>query len=144
VLKLRGLTFVLKAVSVWHLNLASRPRGDAERSSTTEAGAEAIANSATTSSPLLAAVRVPSHVVRRDFAAETVLLNVNTGKYHGLSPTAGRMLAVLEEAGNVAAAAGRISLELERPLAEIERELSAFCRSLADRDLIEIDYAGST
>jgi hypothetical protein len=99
--------------------------------------------STSTSSPLQVAVRVPSHVIRRDFAAETVLLNLNTGKYHGLSPTAGRMLAVLQEVGNVAAAAGRISSELERPLAEIEREIAAFCRSLADRDLIEIEHAGS-
>ena len=92
---------------------------------------------------LRAAVRVPSHVVRRDFAAETVLFNLNTGKYHGLSPTAGRMLAVLEEVGNVGAAAGRISSELARPVAEIEREISAFCRRLADRALIEIEHAGS-
>ena len=34
-------------------------------------------------------VRVPRHVVHRDFPAQTVILNLETGKYHGLNPTAG-------------------------------------------------------
>ena len=35
-------------------------------------------------------VKLPQHVVYRDFVSETVLLNIQTGKYHGLNPTAGR------------------------------------------------------
>ena len=96
-----------------------------------------------TSNPLLeATVRVPDHVVRRDFAAETVVLNLSTGKYHGLNPTAGRMLAVLEEVGGVGEAARRISAEFERPLAEVERDISAFCERMAERNLLEIQHAG--
>ena len=35
------------------------------------------------------AVRVPEHVVYRDFAEQTVALNLHTGRYHGLNETAG-------------------------------------------------------
>jgi DNA-binding CsgD family transcriptional regulator len=42
-------------------------------------------------------VRVPQHVVHRAFPARTVVLNLETGKYHGLNPTAGRMLTALEQ-----------------------------------------------
>jgi hypothetical protein len=92
----------------------------------------------TANSMMEATVRVPEHVVRRDFAAETVVLNLNTGKYHGLNPTAGRMLATLEEVGSVSEAAARISAEFERPLADVERDISEFCASLLERELIEI------
>ena len=37
------------------------------------------------------------HVVFRAFAAETIMLNLQTGTYHGLNPTAGRMLETLQQ-----------------------------------------------
>ncbi len=45
--------------------------------------------------------RLPQHVVHRSFVAETVVLNLRTGKYHGLNPTAGKMLEALEAAPTV-------------------------------------------
>jgi hypothetical protein len=36
---------------------------------------------------------VPDGVVHRDFEAETLLLNLRSGTYHGLNVTGGRMLA---------------------------------------------------
>ena len=45
------------------------------------------------------------HVVHRSFAHETVILNLKTGKYHGLNPTAGAMLTELERGATVAEAA---------------------------------------
>ena len=83
------------------------------------------------------AVRVPQHVVYRDFAAETVVLNLNTGVYHGLNPTAGRMLKVLEELGDIAAAASQLSNEYRRPRAQIAADLETLCRELLARGLIE-------
>ena len=50
-------------------------------------------------------VRVPDHVVYRDFAEQTVALNLQTGRYHGLNQTAAAMLGALREAPSVAAAA---------------------------------------
>jgi hypothetical protein len=43
---------------------------------------------------LSASLRLPQHVVHRSFVAETVVLNLQTGKYHGLNPVGGRMLEV--------------------------------------------------
>ena len=37
-------------------------------------------------------VDVPAHVAQREFADETVALNLETGRYHGLNSTASRML----------------------------------------------------
>jgi len=86
---------------------------------------------------LPAAVRVPHHVVYRDFAAETVVLNLNTGTYHGLNPTAGRMLKLLDELGDVDAVTTQLSDEYRRPRAEIAADLELLCRELLARSLVE-------
>ncbi|MDQ3569706.1 MAG: PqqD family protein [Actinomycetota bacterium] len=88
---------------------------------------------------LKARVRRPEHVVYRSFAAETVVLNLDTGQYHGLNATAGRMLEVLEEVGSVQEAASRIARDYGQPVTEVEEDLCTLCASLADRGLIEVD-----
>ena len=45
---------------------------------------------------LRSSARLPDHVVYRTFVYETVVLNLQTGKYHGLNRTGGRMLELLE------------------------------------------------
>ena len=62
-------------------------------------------------------VRVPDHVVHRSFVAETVVLNLQTGRYHGLNPTAGRMLEVLDDKGSVREAASVLAEEYGQPRA---------------------------
>jgi len=84
-------------------------------------------------------VRVPQHVVYRSFPSETVVLNLNTGRYHGLNVTAGRMLETLERAPNVRAAVLSLAAEYEQPAEVVERDLCELCRSLLDRGLVEID-----
>ncbi len=91
---------------------------------------------------LASAVRIPAHVVHRAFPNETVVLNLNTGRYHGLNVTAGRMLATLEGAETVRQAAGRIAQEYRRELLDVRRDLCRLCRELIERDLLEIDVAG--
>jgi hypothetical protein len=86
---------------------------------------------------LPAIVRVPQHVVYREFVAETVVLNLNTGIYHGLNPTAGRMLTLLEEFGDIRVVAARLATEYRRPRSEIAADLEIFCRDLLARGLIE-------
>ena len=92
---------------------------------------------------LPASVRVPAHVVYRAFAAETVVLNLKTGVYHGLNPTAGRMLTMLDEFGEIDAVTTRLSNEYRRPRAEMAADLEVFCRDLLARDLIESSAPGS-
>jgi hypothetical protein len=88
---------------------------------------------------LKAKIKVPQHVVYRTFPSETVVLNLQTGKYHGLNPTAGRMLETLERADSVLAAATVAAGEYEQPQATTERDMCKLCSSLLERDLIEID-----
>lgn len=83
-------------------------------------------------------VTVPHHVVHRAFPTETVVLNLETGKYHGLNPVAGRMLEVLEELGSVSESAARLAREYDQPLARLERDLSDLCADLLERGLIEV------
>jgi len=86
-----------------------------------------------------AKVRVPQHVVYRAFVKETVVLNLETGKYHGLNPTGGRMLDVLERAPTVRDAAAQLAQEYGRPGAEIEQDVRELCSDLLERGLIELD-----
>jgi hypothetical protein len=88
---------------------------------------------------LKAKIKVPQHVVYRTFPSETVVLNLQTGKYHGLNPTAGRMLETLERADSVLAAATVAAGEYEQPQATTERDMCKLCSSLLERGLIEID-----
>ncbi len=98
--------------------------------------------SLSTNELLTARVRMPQHVVHRSFVAETVVLNLNTGQYHGLNPTAGRMLEAIE----AAPAAGAVVPELAREYGveeeQIQSDLIALCQGLLDRGLIEILDAG--
>lgn len=84
-------------------------------------------------------VRVPAHVVHRAFVDETVVLNLETGKYHGLNRTAGRMLEVLEQTAELATAAAVLAEEFEKPQSEIEADLGVFCREMVDRGLLEVE-----
>ena len=84
-----------------------------------------------------ARIRVPEHVVHRDFGDETVVLNLESGKYHGLNRTAAVMLETLAESPNVAIAVDRLSREFDQPRERIERDVLDLCRVLAERELIE-------
>jgi hypothetical protein len=85
-----------------------------------------------------AVVVVPRHVVYRDFAAETVLLNIETGMYHGLNPVAGRMLETLDKVGQVREAVMILAREFEQPPEVIERDLTGLCEGLVQRGLLEV------
>lgn len=83
--------------------------------------------------------RVPDHVVFRTFAAETVVLNLQTGRYHGLNTSAGRMLELIGELSVLGAVADRLAAEYGRPVEDLQRDLIAFCSDLDSRELIELD-----
>src|SRR5207253_10571609 len=97
-----------------------------------------MAESSTDVAVFAAKARIPAHVVFRSFPRETVVLNLDTGKYHGLNPTAGRMLEVLQQAETVERAAERLAEEYVRSLEEIRRDLYDLCVQLRARGLLEI------
>jgi hypothetical protein len=98
------------------------------------------------SSLLEAKVTVPQSVVFRSFPTETVVLNLQTGKYHGLNPTAGKMLQALAEADSVRAAAAAVAAEYDAPVDTVEADVCDLCQTLLDRGLVErsgnLDGAG--
>ena len=86
---------------------------------------------------LSARARLPQHVVHRSFVAETVVLNLSTGQYHGLNRTAGKMLEALEAAPTVGAAVPELAGEYGLEQEQIQRDLLALIRGLLKRGLIE-------
>jgi hypothetical protein len=82
-------------------------------------------------------VRMPQHVVCRSFVAETVVLNLQTGQYHGLNPTAGTMLQALQQAPTVSAAMPALVEQYGVAEEQIERDLLALADGLLERGLIE-------
>lgn len=93
----------------------------------------------TRSSLLEAGVAIPEHVVFRVFPSETVVLNLQTGKYHGLNPVAGRMLEELERQPSVAATAKLIADEYGEQLEEVESDVCQLCADLHRRGLVTIE-----
>jgi hypothetical protein len=83
-------------------------------------------------------LRLPEHVVHRSFVSETVILNLQTGKYHGLNPMGGHMLEVLSESDDVRSAAERVATEYDQDLVAVQADFVAFCSDLLDRGLVEI------
>jgi hypothetical protein len=85
---------------------------------------------------LAACARLPQHVVHRSFVSETVVLNLRTGKYHGLNPTAGRMLESLQAVPTVGDAVPGLAEEYGLEQEHIQRDLLALTRGLLERGLI--------
>jgi Coenzyme PQQ synthesis protein D (PqqD) len=88
-----------------------------------------------------ARIRVPKHVVARAFDTETIVLNLHTGEYHGLNPTAARMFDLLRQHGSISAVASVVANELGQPVDEVAHDVEHLCADLAWRDLLEIDGA---
>jgi hypothetical protein len=83
---------------------------------------------------------VPEGVVYREFEAETLLLNLSTGTYHGVNATGARLLELLREAGgDVGLAVERLAVECGVGVEEVAAELAAFCGELAERGLLEVN-----
>jgi coenzyme PQQ synthesis protein D (PqqD) len=85
-----------------------------------------------------ATARIPQHVVYRDFMNETVVLNLESGKYHGLNPIAGRMLQALEKGNTLRAAAAVLAAEYGVEVDEVANDICALCSDLEQRGLVEL------
>ncbi len=84
-------------------------------------------------------IRTPQHVVYRRLPSETIVFNLQTGRYHGLNATAGSMLEALERASCVRDAAATVAEEYTQPQAVVERDMCELCDGLLARGLIELD-----
>jgi len=89
---------------------------------------------------LRARPNVPDHVVYREFVQETVILNLETGTYHGLNPTGGKMLETLGSAATVGEAAATLAAHYRQSQASIEDDLYKFCLDLHERGLVELTH----
>jgi hypothetical protein len=87
-------------------------------------------------------VKIPSHVVYREFPAETVILNLETGQYHGLNGTGGAILASIERTASLQETVSAVAKQYGQSLADVERDVRAFCADLLQRGLILLDPAG--
>src|SRR5436190_23926192 len=84
-----------------------------------------------------AVAHVPEHVVHRTFEAETLLLNLDTGQYHGLNETGGRMLELLETTdGRVRAAIEQLAQGYDVAFADIAPDFTCLCSGRETRGLI--------
>jgi hypothetical protein len=80
---------------------------------------------------------VPQHVVHREVAAHTVVLDLNTGDYFGLNPVAKRIFEVLEQTGDPRAAVDLVSKEWAVEPERVEEDAVFLCADLLARALIE-------
>lgn len=83
-------------------------------------------------------MQVARQIVHRSFPNETVVLDLETGRYHSLNHTGGRMLEMLEEVGSVKEAAAKLAVEFDVALKDIQADLCRFCAALRQRGLIEL------
>jgi Coenzyme PQQ synthesis protein D (PqqD) len=86
-----------------------------------------------------AVVTVPDHVVYREFAEETVLLNLETGQYHGVNLTGGTILRTLESGATVGSATAELAEHYGRNLDEMESDVCSFCNELLERGLVRVE-----
>jgi hypothetical protein len=83
-------------------------------------------------------VHVPEHVVVRAFPGETIMLNLQTGVYHGLNPTAGVMLEALERHAVISAAASAVAEHYGRDQPSVQADLLTLCSALIERGLLAV------
>ena len=86
-----------------------------------------------------ARVILPRHVAVRRVGDETVVLNLQTGNYHGLDEAGGAFLEALQRTGHIGAAVDELTVAYAADRQRISADMETFCGQLADRGLIEID-----
>lgn len=82
---------------------------------------------------------MPEHVVVRSFANETVVLNLHTQQFHGLNPTAGRMLEVIGQQTTLRRALAVLAADYGKEPSEIEPHLHRLVGDLESRGLLVVD-----
>jgi hypothetical protein len=87
-------------------------------------------------------IRLSENVAHRSFGEETVLLNLDTGQYHGLRGSGGRMLEVLVAQSDLDESARQIAAEFDAPLEKVRHDIQVLCEALEQRALVTIEDGG--
>lgn len=83
-------------------------------------------------------VTVPQHVVYRRLAEETVLLNIHTGRYYGMSGVGGRFFELLKESRDVESAVDALVDEVDETPERVQHDMVRYCADLKQLGLIEL------
>jgi hypothetical protein len=81
---------------------------------------------------------VPDHVIFRPFASEMVLLNIQTGRYHGMDEVGARCFHALRENECLQTALESLLEEYEGDEERIREDLVGYCSELVASGLIEL------
>jgi hypothetical protein len=72
-------------------------------------------------------------------AHETVLLNIQTGRYHGIDAIGARFFEVMRCGDPLSSVVGVLAAEYKQPIDHIQQDLARFCGQMFDYGLIELD-----
>jgi hypothetical protein len=93
--------------------------------------------------PLLdARVSSPAHVVRRSFPDETIVLNLDSGRYHALNATAAVIVDRLLDGATPAQVASGVAAEANEPVDRVVGDVLRLVRALQERGLMEVRGGG--
>ncbi len=81
---------------------------------------------------------VPGHVVYKSLASETVLLNIETGAYHGMDEVGSRRFEALRNCADLESACDLLVRENGAPEERIRRDLIAHCSELVSSGFLEL------
>jgi hypothetical protein len=87
-------------------------------------------------------ITLPEHVVLRDFGDETVVLNLRTGLYHGLNPTAAAMLEAMRDSPRISEVVARLADDFGQPRERVSADLVTLVERLKERELVELHAGG--
>lgn len=82
-------------------------------------------------------VSMPTHVVRREWDGESVLLNLNTEHYHGLDQVASKMLDLLEEKDSLEHTLDALVEVYQVDRDRLKTDLDEFVEEMLEHGLLE-------
>lgn len=84
-------------------------------------------------------VSVPASIMVRDVGGESVILNLDSGRYFGLSETGARMWAALSTSESIQAAHESLLREYDVDAELLQQDLDNLIQQLLEHGLIEIN-----
>jgi hypothetical protein len=82
-------------------------------------------------------VRVPDHVVFREFPEQSVVLNLDRGHYHGLNRSGSVMFGLLANGETLGAVADAVANRYRLSPEQAQQDVSRLCATLLQRGLLE-------
>jgi hypothetical protein len=83
-------------------------------------------------------ISVPASVMVREAGGESVILNLESGRYFGLNPMGARMVAVLSESESIQAASETLLREYDVDPGRLQQDLDNLIQQLLEHGLIEV------